>query len=94
MALPIRKVRRSTTALPMTSNPLTGKYDDFYKSAKVYDQKFGLILTADNLRNPAKMSLSYGPDTFYPWRPFASPDPSAKKDAKKQEIIDNYFAVS
>lgn len=94
MALPFRKLRRSTTALPVTTNPLTGKYDNFYKSAKVYDQKFGLILTADNLKNPAKMSLSYGPDTFYPWRSFASSDSSSKKDPKKQEIINNYFAVS
>lgn len=74
-------------------NPLSGKYDDFYANAKVYDQKFGLVLTADNLRNPGKMSLSYGPDNFYPWRPFAAPDRSQKKDKEKQQFLASQFAV-
>lgn len=76
------------------SNPLIGKYDDFYANAKVYDQKFGLVLTKDNLKNPAKMSLSYGPDTFYPWRPFAAPDTSHKHNKEKEELLANNFAVS
>lgn len=75
------------------TNPLSGKYDDFYANAKVYDQKFGLVLTTDNLRNPAKMSLSYGPDNFYPWRPFAAPDRSQKKDKEKQKWLASQFAV-
>ncbi|KAK7604691.1 hypothetical protein V9T40_005877 [Parthenolecanium corni] len=75
------------------ANPLIGKYDDFYANAKVYDQKFGLVLTADNLKNPAKMSLSYGPDNFYPWRPFAAPDRLKKHDKEKEELMANNFAI-